>query len=82
MRAGWVLPVSFVTITLIVKSYPVQSVARLGTYLFISILLLSIIVSFLFRKGTWCRYLCPIGGWLARIARLSILGIRPKELPS
>ncbi|NJD78447.1 MAG: 4Fe-4S binding protein [Candidatus Methanoperedens sp.] len=78
IRAGWVLPVSFVVITLIVKSYPVQSVARLGAYLFISIFLLAVAVSFLFRKGTWCRYLCPIGGWLARIARLSILGIRPK----
>ena len=60
MRAGWVLPVSFVVITLIVKSYPVQSVSRLGTYLFISILMLAIVVSFLFRKGTWCRYLCPM----------------------
>ncbi len=79
MRAGWVLPVSFIVITLIVKSYPVQSVARLGTYLFISIFVLAVSVSFLFRRGTWCRYLCPIGGWLARIARLSIFGIRPKS---
>lgn len=80
MRAGWVLPVSFVAITVIIKSSPFQSVARLGTTLFISIFLLAIVVSFLFRKGTWCRYLCPIGGWLARIARLSILGIRPKRI--
>ncbi|KAB2940365.1 MAG: (Fe-S)-binding protein [Candidatus Methanoperedens nitroreducens] len=79
IRSGWVLPVSFVAITIIIKSNPFQSVARLGTTLFISIFLVALVVSFLFRKGTWCRYLCPIGGWLARIARLSILGIRPKR---
>ncbi|MEK7777188.1 MAG: hypothetical protein AAB303_01000, partial [Chloroflexota bacterium] len=34
-------------------------------------------VGFLFRRGTWCRYVCPIGGWLARVTRLSPLALRP-----
>ncbi|KJR44310.1 Ferrous iron transport permease EfeU [Desulfosporosinus sp. I2] len=79
LRAGWVLPTTFVLITIFVRVFDFQSEARYGAYLFLGIVLSALIVGFLFRKGTWCRYVCPIGGWLARIARLSVLGVRPRK---
>ncbi len=77
MRVGWLLPLMFILITFVVKTYPVQKVARYGAILFLVIFVLASLVSFLFQRGTWCRYVCPIGGWLARLARLSIVGVRP-----
>ena len=76
LRIGWLLPATFILITFLVKWWPVQSVARYGAILFIVIFLSAAVVSFFFRQGTWCRYICPIGGWLARIARLSPLSLR------
>ncbi|MBI4234567.1 MAG: FTR1 family protein [Chloroflexi bacterium] len=76
LRLGWLLPVTFILVTFFVKWWPVQSVARYGAILFLTILALATVVGFLFRPGTWCRYVCPIGGWLARITRLSPLGLR------
>jgi hypothetical protein len=76
VRMGWLLPLAFIAITFIVKSLPVQFVPRYGAYLFLSILGAGVIVGLLFRRGTWCHYVCPIGGWLARITRLSALNLR------
>ena len=77
LRMGWVLPVSFILITYFVKSWPIQSEARLGAYMFLTIFALAFLVGAVFRRGTWCRYICPVGGWLARIARLSAVAVRP-----
>lgn len=79
LRAGWILPTSFVLITILVRVYDFQSRARDGVYLFLGIVAVALAVGLLFRMGTWCRYVCPIGGWLARIARLSVLGVRPRK---
>ncbi len=79
MRAGWILPTSFILVTVLVRVYDFQSRARDGVYLFLAITVLALVVGLFFRLGTWCRYVCPIGGWLARIARLSILGVRPRS---
>ncbi len=76
-RLGWLLPTAFILITFLVKWWPVQQVARYGALLFLIVLGAALVVGFLFRRGTWCRYLCPVGGWLARIARLSPLALRP-----
>lgn len=79
LRAGWILPSTFVLITILVRVFDFQSEARYGAYLFLGIVFASLIIGLFFRKGTWCRYVCPIGGWLARIARLSVLGVRPRK---
>lgn len=78
LRTGWILPSTFILITLIVKTFDVQTVARNGAYLFIGIFAIAVLVGLLFRKGTWCSYVCPIGGWLSRIARLGVIGVRSK----
>jgi hypothetical protein len=77
LRMGWVLPRSFILITYFVKSWPIQTEARLGAYMFLTIFALAFLVGAVFRRGTWCRYLCPVGGWLARISRLSAIAVRP-----
>ena len=77
LRIGWLLPAAFIIITFFVKWWPVQVVAQYGAILFLVIFGLAVSVGFLFRQGTWCRYICPIGGWLARITRLSPLALRP-----
>ncbi len=76
-RMGWILPSSFILVTFVVKGGTLQNEARLGAIFFMAIFIVAGVVSFIFRRGTWCRYLCPIGGWLARIARLSPLALRP-----
>ena len=73
MRMGWLLPSAFVVVTFVVKGLPVQERAGAGALFFIVILGIAAVVGFAFRPGTWCRYLCPIGGWLARVTRLSPL---------
>lgn len=79
LRVGWILPTTFILITFFVKTFDVQTIARNGAYLFIGIFVVAFLVGLFFRKGTWCSYVCPIGGWLARIARLGIIGVRPKH---
>ena len=77
MRMGWLLPSTFVVVTFIVKGLPVQQRAGAGALFFIVVLGIATIVGFVFRRGTWCRYLCPVGGWLARVTRLSPLALSP-----
>ncbi|MBI2165942.1 MAG: FTR1 family protein [Chloroflexi bacterium] len=77
VRLGWLLPTTFILITFFVKLWPVQRVALYGAFLFLAILGVAVLVGLAFRRGTWCRYICPVGGWLARITRLSPLGLRP-----
>ncbi len=77
VRMGWLLPSAFILVTFAVKGLPVQQQARAGAWFFVSIIGAAGVVGFCFREGTWCRYLCPIGGWLARIARLSPIALRP-----
>lgn len=78
-RMGWLLPSSFILVTFGVKSLSIQSEARASALFFVIVLAAAAVVGFLFRQGTWCRYLCPIGGWLARIARLSPVALRPDQ---
>jgi FTR1 family protein len=77
VRMGWLLPSSFIAVTFLVKGLPVQQQARAGAIFFLGVVGVAGGVGFLFRRGTWCRYLCPVGGWLARIARLSPVALRP-----
>lgn len=79
LRLGWLLPTTFVLVTLLVKSFPFQAEAPLGAMLFLGIFVLALLVSAVFRRGAWCRYFCPIGGWLARVARLSFVALRPNK---
>ncbi len=78
-RLGWLLPVTFVMITFGVKSFPVQTVPWMGAVTFITIFGMAALIGLVFKRGTWCRYFCPIGGWLARITRLSPVALRPQK---
>ena len=75
-HAELILPVTFVLITFITRVYPVQSIAFYGAVMFIVITLVAVVISILFRRGAFCRYVCPIGGWLARLTRLSATALR------
>ena len=77
VRMGWLLPASFVLVTFFVKWLPVQAEARAGAIFFLTVIGAAALAGALFRRGTWCRYFCPIGGWLARTARLSPVALRP-----
>ncbi|HXH98328.1 MAG TPA: FTR1 family protein, partial [Gaiellaceae bacterium] len=77
VRMGWLLPSAFILVTFVVKGLPVQQQARAGAWFFLATIAAAAVVGLVFREGTWCRYLCPVGGWLARIARLSPVALRP-----
>ena len=76
VRLGWLLPSAFILVTFLVKWLDVQRVAAAGAVFLLTVSGLAVAVGFLFRTGTWCRYLCPVGGWLARVARVSPLALR------
>jgi len=76
LRLGFVLPLAFVVVTFVVMTLEVQSRARAGALLFLAVTAAAAVVGFTFRRGAWCRYFCPIGGWLARLARLSPVALR------
>ncbi len=50
---------------------------RATVYLMLSILTAATIMSVLFPRQTWCRFLCPLGRMIGVGATLSIVGIRP-----
>jgi high-affinity iron transporter len=76
LRLGWLLPSSFLLITFVVKWLDLQGPARDGALLFLAIFMLATAVGFFSRRGAWCRYFCPVGGWLGRATRLSPLGLQ------
>lgn len=76
LRLGWLLPSSFLTITFLVKWLDVQGAARDGATLFLVIFAIATAVAFVSRRGAWCRYFCPVGGWLGRATRLSPLALQ------
>ncbi len=76
LRLGWLLPSSFLLITFVVKGLDIQGPARAGAILFLSIFAVATVVGFVSRRGAWCRYFCPVGGWLARATRLSPLALQ------
>jgi high-affinity iron transporter len=78
-RAEFILPISFILITYVTRVFPVQSVAFYGAVMFIVISLIAVFVTILFRRGAFCRYVCPIGGWLARLTRLSATALRANQ---
>jgi len=75
-HAEWVLPITFILITFITRIYSVQSIAFYGAMMFIALTVIAVLISVLFRRGAFCRYVCPIGGWLARLTRLSATALR------
>lgn len=79
LRIGWILPLNFILITLLVKVPDIQPHASTSAYLFIGIFIVAVLVSMFLRRGSWCRYICPIGGWLARIARMGVLAVRARR---
>jgi high-affinity iron transporter len=76
LRLGWLLPSSFLLVTFVVKWLDLQGPARDGALLFLAIFMLATAVGFFSRRGAWCRYFCPVGGWLGRATRLSPLGLQ------
>jgi len=76
LRLGWLLPTSFLLITFVVRWLDVQGPARAGAILFLAIFALAAMVGLVSRRGAWCRYFCPVGGWLGRATRLSPLALQ------
>jgi high-affinity iron transporter len=76
LRLGWLLPSSFLAITFVVKWLDLQGPAGAGAVLFLAIFVLATAVGLVSRRGAWCRYFCPVGGWLGRATRLSPLALQ------
>lgn len=46
--------------------------------LILSILTLAMLVGLVFKRRTWCRFLCPLGNWVGSLATCSALELRGK----
>jgi hypothetical protein len=60
----------------IITTRPWATVALLG-----SIMVLSTGLFLLYERRTFCRYLCPVGGFLGLYANFAALEVRPKSRP-
>jgi len=74
---GFVLPASYVLVTYYVFVASIQTAAVSLAYFLITLLLLAAVTGAVFPRRAFCRFICPIGAWLARIGRLSIFTVRP-----
>jgi hypothetical protein len=79
LRNMWLVNGAFLSLAMfsgILTTRPWATVALLGT-----IMVLSAGLFLLYEKRTFCRYLCPVGGFLGLYANFSALEIRPTSLP-
>ncbi len=79
VRNMWIVNGVFLGVAMfsgIITTRPWATVALLGT-----IMLLSTGLFLLYEKRTFCRYLCPVGGFLGLYANFSALEVRPKSIP-
>ncbi len=69
--AGSALFVIWLEVVTDIRNSPVNT-----GLLLLSILLLALIISVIFEKQSWCRYLCPLGGMMGLFAKTSPLELR------
>ncbi len=79
VRSMWIVNGVFLGVAVfsgIITTRPWATVALLGT-----IMILGTGLFLLYEKRTFCRYLCPVGGFLGLYANFAALEVRPKSIP-
>jgi polyferredoxin len=77
LRNSW--PKLFLLLALTTFSSTLVAVPKVTGFAVIALLLLPTILSFIFELRAFCRYLCPVSGFVGPFSRMSTLSLRNKS---
>jgi polyferredoxin len=77
LRGLWVQNGAFLLVALF--SLPVLTQPRLTAFLLAGLVLFAIAISLVFERRSFCRYLCPVGGFVGLYAQAAPLEIRVRD---
>jgi plastocyanin len=77
LRGLWLQNAAFVLVALF--SLPVLTQPRLTALLLIGLVLAAIAISLIFERRSFCRYLCPVGGFIGLYAQAAPLEVRVRD---
>jgi len=77
LRGMWTQNAAFVLVALF--SLPVLTQPRLTAILLAGLVLLAIAISLVFERRTFCRYLCPVGGFIGLYSQAALLELRVRD---
>lgn len=77
LRTMWIANLAFLTVGIfsgVITTRPLATTAMLG-----GIILLAVVLHMVFEKRTFCRYLCPVGGFLGLYSNFAAMEVRRKD---
>jgi hypothetical protein len=77
LRGLWVQNAAFVFVALF--SLPILTQPRLTALLLVGLVLVAIGISLVFERRSFCRYLCPVGGFIGLYAQAAPLEVRVRD---
>jgi polyferredoxin len=77
LRGMWLQNAAFVFVALF--SLPVLTQPRLTALLLAGLVLMAIAISLVFERRSFCRYLCPVGGFIGLYAQAAPLELRVRD---
>jgi polyferredoxin len=79
LRNVWLANLLFILLTWIDISLGVVGLPLLTGIMFLAITVIAVIISLLYERRTFCRYLCPIGGIIGIYSMFSAVELRSKD---
>ncbi|MBI9053802.1 MAG: 4Fe-4S binding protein [Bacteroidales bacterium] len=80
IKSGWVITIFYVIILFVgINGFAIHRNPFAMSMYLLSITLVSIIAGLIYKKNTFCRYICPVGYLLGLYSRFSFLGWRVKD---
>jgi polyferredoxin len=76
-RNIWLQNIAFTLLALF--SVIVLTQPRITAWVLLALLLLAVVVSVIYERRTFCRYICPVGGFIGMYSQLAPLELRVKD---
>jgi hypothetical protein len=77
LRGMWLQNAAFVAVALF--SLPVLTSPSLTAILLVGLILLAVVVSLVFERRAFCRYVCPIGGFVGLYSQAAPVEVRVRD---
>jgi len=80
LKSGWAITIFYIIILFIgINGFAIHRNPYAMSMYLLSITFVSIFAGLIFKKNTFCRYICPVGHLLGLYSRFSFLGWRIKD---
>ncbi len=80
VASKWVIVVFYTIVLLVgIQAYAIHRNPTYMAIYMLSIAIVSVFVGLLYKKNTFCKYVCPIGLLLGLYSKLSLFGLRTKK---